>query len=151
MNEEIKDIWEKSILNNSSPVDLLGDIDGVVMGRYMSLNKNKKKGKKVSELLKEYYLQENNCDLISKRISLFAKEIGLGERFENEEAFIKKYANQVIDAGYLFNAAEILKMEKRLAGNENERYDYPAKENPLMTEKCGKYIIKLFIQSLKNI
>ncbi len=51
MKEKIKDIWEKSILNNSSPADLLGDIDGVVMGRYMSLNKNKKKGKKVSELL----------------------------------------------------------------------------------------------------
>ena len=143
MSEEVKDIWEKSILKNCSPADLLSDIDGVVMGRYLSITENKK-GKKVSELLKEYYLQENNCDLISNRISLFAKEIGLGERLEQEEAFIKRYTEEVIDSAKLFIASKI--------GTIVENFDFTIftdKSDILLSNKAGIYILNNFINALK--
>ncbi len=84
------------------PADLLGDIDDIVMGHYLDIKNENKEGKKVSELLKEYYLQENNCVLISNRISLFAKVVGLGENFEQEEAFIKKYQHEITDAALIY-------------------------------------------------
>ena len=124
-------------------------INQIVIANHLSISTTKK-GKKVSELLKEYYLQENNCNLISRRISLFGKIIGLGEQFENEEAFIKRYQHEITDSAllYLINKygnkyflylpyGSILSIAKL---NRDE----------FLNMKYGTYILKIFINSLKK-
>ncbi len=149
-NDIIIDLLIKIFKEKSSSIDLLSDIDGIVIANHLPISANKN-GKKMSELLRDYYLQENSCVLISNRISLFAKEIGLGENFENEEAFIKRYQHEITDAAliYLINT---------YGGNNfigKGFYTLSNSKNKLdgdlfLNMKYGTYILQIFSNSLKK-
>lgn len=84
------------------PVDMLGNIDAYAISK--SFNICATTGcKKISQILREYYLGENSKQ--SKRYSIFAKSIGLvwnGNGFDNEDELVEKYGKQVADAAALY-------------------------------------------------
>ncbi len=145
-DEEVLAIWKNQIENNASATDLLGDIDGIVIGANLPINKPS--GKKVSELLRDYYLQENNTTIKGNRMSLFATAIGLGknegEKYKNEELFISKYQHEITDTALLVIAADFGKISFVNASLSKKEGD------SLLNIKCGSYVLKAFIKALKE-
>lgn len=146
-DEEIIAIWKKQIENNAPATDLLGDIDGIVMGANLPVSK-KSNGKKVSELLRDYYLLENATTIKCNRMQLFAAAIGLGDldekHYKNEATFLAKYHHEVTDAALLVIAADFGKVTfidaslSKIGGDK------------LLNIQCGSLVLKAFIKALKD-
>lgn len=146
-DEEVVAIWKKQIENNAQATDLLGDIDGIVMGANLPVNKTLN-GKKISELLRDYYLQENNTTIKSNRMQLFATAIGLGDiegdNYTNETAFIAKYQHEITDTALLVIAAAFGKVVFVDASLSKKGGD------PLLNIQCGALVMKAFIKALRD-
>lgn len=145
--DELINIWINQIQNNSNASDLLGDIDGVVMGLNLMINSTQN-GKKVSEILSDYYLQKNNITLINNRFKLFAHAIGLGafdgKHFENESAFLIQYQHEITDTALLVTAVNFGKMKFIEASLSKKNND------PLLNKSFGLLVLKAFIEVLKE-
>jgi len=91
----------QAVINEyASPQDMLGNIDAYVLWKYV------KPGRKVSEILEDYYLKENTDR--DHRYGIFAKSIGLnwnGSAFSNEEQWLNEYTDEVNDSAALYLAA----------------------------------------------
>jgi hypothetical protein len=146
-DDEIIPIWRNAIENFSTSIDLLGDIDGIVMGANLPISK-KANGKKISELLRDYYLQENNTTIKSNRMQLFATAIGLGdidgEKYKNETAFVAKYQHEITDAALLVIAGSIGKGTFLKASKDKKE------GNTLLSVKGGAFVLNAFIKALKE-
>jgi hypothetical protein len=95
----------------ASPQDMLGNIDAYVIGRSYNMDKSSP-AKKVSDILKEYYLGETTTKVAQNRehrYSIYASEVGLkgwtGSTFTNENEWLLKYIDQVNDAAALYVGA----------------------------------------------
>jgi hypothetical protein len=99
-NEEPPDEKDEQIYinTNASASDMLGNIDAFVI--HKSYNTNVIEGRPISEILEDYYGNENNGSGFSKkRFCIFCKAIGLknwnGLQFSNEEEWLAYYADQL--------------------------------------------------------
>ncbi len=148
-DQDIDSIWKKAIGKNAPASDLLGDIDGIVLGAYLAVQ-NMSYGKKVSEILRDYYLQENNTHVKAHRMQYFAQAIGLGDLtpngFQNEAAFVRKYQHEITDATLLLIAQNSnITMYQFIAASYRKFYD-----DPLLNVKCGSFVLKAFIKALSD-
>jgi hypothetical protein len=75
--------------------DMLGDVDPYVIDRFYTIGTNK--GQRITEIFNDYYSEGNLFR--KKRFSVFCEQIGLknwnGERFENEEQWLRYYMKQL--------------------------------------------------------
>lgn len=80
----------------SPPADMLGNIDSFVISK--SYNINTHNGQRVTEILKDYYCNEESY-FLKKRYSVFARIVGLngwdGHTFENEHKWVRYYSKQL--------------------------------------------------------
>jgi Domain of unknown function (DUF4157) len=106
------DEFQKVIDELAPGEDMLGDIDAYVIGQNADLDTKSTAGKKVSEILREYYLGEKSDR--NQRYSIFAGQIGLGElkgnsfdapSFGGEEAWLDYYEDEVNDSAALYLGA----------------------------------------------
>ena len=103
--------WQ-TIINEYAPGrDMLGNIDAYVIGGTYSVGA-RAGGKKVSEILREYYLGARGTtggDARAHRYSTFATAIGLtgwnGSNFSNESSWLDSYQDEVNDAAALYVGA----------------------------------------------
>ena len=113
-NGSINDSQRQEVINKNAPAqDMLGNIDAYVIKRMFDLDSQKK----VSEILREYYLGEYYLglskaasDACKYRFTYFSQGIGLALQkrnpvtFSNEAAWIQKYVDQVNDSAAQYTA-----------------------------------------------
>jgi len=126
----------QAIINEyASPQDMLGNIDAYVLWKHV------KPGRKVSEILRDYYLK-NNTER-DHRYSLFAKSIGLnwnGSAFSNEEQWLKDYTDEVNDSAALYLAAST---------SSGFKLNYLAALGMSMNQ-FAEILLTLFLEALKT-
>ncbi|MEQ8468385.1 hypothetical protein [Coleofasciculus sp. E1-EBD-02] len=90
---------------------MLGNIDAYVIDQQFDIDETSG-GRKVSEILREYYLNgstDQGTPSRDRRYSIFAQAVGLnnwdGTNFSNESEWIDSYTDQVNDAAALYVGA----------------------------------------------
>ena len=103
--------WQTIIDEYAPARDMLGNIDAYIIGSTYDIAAQVG-GKKVSEILQEYYLGASGTtggDARAHRYSTFAAAIGLinwnGSNFSNESSWLDDYADEVNDAAALYVGA----------------------------------------------
>ena len=84
---------------NAPGSDMLGNIDSYAIARSYDLTGAS--GRRLTDILQEYYTGETGLLFAQRRYTLFCKAVGLewdGLRFTNEDAWIAKYHAQLRDA-----------------------------------------------------
>jgi hypothetical protein len=89
---------EQHLINvNASASDMLGDIDAYVI--YYFYNTGSFRGRRLTEILQEYYGEAPGQRFRQQRFPIFAKFIGLGafngSAFTNEKKWIEEYTSQL--------------------------------------------------------
>jgi hypothetical protein len=104
----------QNVINSyAEPEDMLGDIDGVVIGDIYSNLIQDSDGFKVSEILRNYYLDDPYSPR-ARRFSEFARIVGLTgwsastRKFANEDAWLDKYESQVANSAAQYVAVSTL-------------------------------------------
>lgn len=128
--------WQAIIDEYAPGRDMLGNIDAYVIGGAFSVGAQVG-GKKVSEILREYYLgavSTTGGTARAHRYTNFAAAIGLtgwnGSSFSNESSWLDSYADEVNDAAALYVGANTrgwwnparYGAALGMAGNANSRY-----------------------------
>ncbi len=103
--------WQAIIDEYAPARDMLGNIDAYIIGATYDVAAQIG-GKKVSEILREYYLSARGTtggDARAHRYSTFAAAIGLigwdGSNFSNESSWLDDYADEVNDTAALYVGA----------------------------------------------
>lgn len=98
--QPLTSITEQHYINVNAPgSDMLGDIDSYAIAKCYDLSGAS--GKRLSEILQDYYAGPGSSYYAKKRYPLFCDAVGLqwdGEKFANEEEWINKYRLQLRDA-----------------------------------------------------
>ncbi|HXB08708.1 MAG TPA: hypothetical protein VNW04_16365 [Puia sp.] len=84
---------------NAPGSDMLGNIDAYAIARSYDLSGAS--GRRLTEILQEYYLSPAKSFFAQKRYALFCDAVGLvwdGESFTNEDEWIERYRPQLRDA-----------------------------------------------------
>jgi len=111
-DKQISSTERQATINEyASPQDMLGNIDAYVIDQQFDIDETSG-GRKVSEILREYYLNgstDQGTPSRDKRYSIFAQAVGLnnwdGTNFSNESEWIDSYTDQVNDAAALYVGA----------------------------------------------
>ncbi|EDX77788.1 hypothetical protein MC7420_3112 [Coleofasciculus chthonoplastes PCC 7420] len=111
-DNQISSTEMQAIINEyASPQDMLGNIDTYVIDQQFDIDETSG-GRKVSEILREYYLNgstDQGTPSRDRRYSIFAQAVGLnnwdGTNFSNESEWIDRYTDQVNDAAALYVGA----------------------------------------------
>jgi hypothetical protein len=111
-DKQISSKERQAIINEyASPQDMLGNIDAYVIDQQFDIDETSG-GRKVSEILREYYLNgstDQGTPSRDRRYSIFAQAVGLnnwdGTNFSNESEWIDSYTDQVNDAAALYVGA----------------------------------------------
>jgi len=111
-DKQISSTERQAIINEyASPQDMLGNIDAYVIDQQFDIDETSG-GRKVSEILREYYLNgstDQGTPSRDRRYSIFAQAVGLnnwdGTNFSNESEWIDSYTDQVNDAAALYVGA----------------------------------------------
>ena len=139
---------KQNIINKYASVeDMLGNIDAYVLGNQFDIAASR--GKKVSEILREYYLGEGTeaAEARKNRYSNFAARIGLNLQainpvsFSNEAAWVKKYATEVSKAAALY-------VLQNTEGNTISRTNVAS--IVARDKKGAEELVRLFIKTLKE-
>lgn len=90
---------EQHYINISAPgSDMLGNIDSYAIAKSYDLSGAS--GRRLTEILEEYYVSPARSYFVQKRYALFCDAVGLkwdGRRFTNEEEWIRRYRPQMRD------------------------------------------------------
>jgi len=91
---------EQHYININAPgSDMLGNIDSYAIARSYDLSGTS--GRRLTEILEEYYISPAKTFFAQKRFALFCDAVGLkwdGGKFTNEEEWIRRYRPQLRDA-----------------------------------------------------
>jgi hypothetical protein len=134
----------------ADPQDLLGDIDGVVIGNLYANEIASSNGFRVSEILSQYYL-DDPLSPRSQRFIHFAEIVGLTgwsastKTFANEQSWLDQYQSQIAHSAAQYVAAAT-RDEDYIGGLV---FNWDVAEFAGQQESAARILLKTFLNALK--